>query len=78
MKRWAVVSALLLPLPFAAMPLVAIAFNSSAPPAPDDQPVAYETGTAPPESAAEVDGEPLGFRLNTEAEPSCSGLEHGG
>ena len=76
MKRWAIISALTLPLPFAAMPLVAISFNSSAPPSPEDQPAVHQAPT--PDVGGEADGGPFGFRVNTDGPPSCVELGHGG
>ena len=76
MKRWAVISALTLPLPFAAMPLVAIAFNSSAPPSPEDQPAVHQAPA--PEVSGEADSGPFGFSVNTDGPSSCVGLEHRG
>lgn len=73
MQRWAFIAALTLPLPFAALPLVAITLNSSAATLPENDSVAREVVEEAIDPLEEGASDSLGFRIDTEAEIGCSG-----
>ncbi|HJP40968.1 MAG TPA: hypothetical protein QGF35_04620 [Dehalococcoidia bacterium] len=73
MKRSTLV-ALILPLPFAALPLLAMLFASAA--SIGDESAAFEI-TAPDQSidvGSEAEPASLGFRIDSESGEGCSGL----
>ena len=73
MKRWTLAAALVLPLPFAALPLIAVMLGDPSPVGGSEQSVALEIAPMDQPGSAPAGAEPtsLGFRISLEEPREC-------